>query len=171
MQTRSPAAVMTVAAAFAGALPAPSTSGSTAARLPSSARTVAAPLPMRQTFGVTCARTLERSPTHAQTAGAASSELRNGSASVDPQRTTPISVLNVAGASARSQPWPSTSGSIGLVPGDTEARVPVGCLCPWPLATGTWTHLWASNTTQKYTRSVGDGLKGCKPKGGDLDVA
>lgn len=67
--------------------------------------------------------------------------------------------------------WPSTSGIIGLVPGDREARVPVGYRCPWPLATGTWTHLWASNTTQKYTRSVGDGLKGCKPKGGDLDVA
>lgn len=44
-------------------------------------------------------------------------------------------------------------------------------VCPGPLAKGTWTHLWASSTTQRYSKSVGDGLKSEKTKGEDLDIA
>lgn len=46
-------------------------------------------------------------------------------------------------------------------------------LCPWPLAKVIRTPPWASSTTQKSSRSVGDGegLKGGKAEGDDLDIA
>lgn len=164
--------MLTVAAALARALPSTSTSGSTVARLPSPARTAAAPLPTRQTFGATYAPIRGRSPTRAQTVGAVSDRALKWQPIGAPTAVNaPTPVLSVAGALARSQPWPSTSGSIGLVPGGTGAGVPVRYLCLWPLAKGTWTHLWVSSTTQKYSRSVGDGLRDVRAKGEDLDIA
>lgn len=72
--------------------------------------------------------------------------------------SAPIPVLSVAYALARSQPWPSTSGSIAQELGAPGVGVPVGSLYRWPLAQGTWAHLWASSTTKRFSRSVGDNL-------------
>lgn len=164
--------MLTVVVASARALPSTSTSGSTVARHPSPARTVAVPLLMPQIFGAMCVPIQARSPTHAQTVGAASDRAPKWQPTGVPTvGSAPTPVLSVAGVSARSQPWPSTSGSIGLVPKVARAGVPVGCPCPCPLAKGTSTHLWASSTTQRYSKSVGDGLKSEKTKGEDLDVA
>jgi hypothetical protein len=108
-----------------------------------------------------CAPTRVKSPTRAQIAGAASGRVRKWQPTGGPTvASAPIPVHSVADASVRSQLWPSTSGSIVLVLGAVGAGGPVGFLGPWLLAEGTWTHLWASSTIQRYSRNVGGGLKG-----------
>lgn len=121
---------------------------------------------MPQIFGAMCSSTWVKSLTHALTVDAASARALKWQPTGGPTvASVPTLALSVAGALARSPQWRNISGSIGQELGAIGTEKPVSYLYRQPQAKGTWIHLWTSGTTQRYSRSVGNGLKSSNVKG------